>query len=67
MSRFCPKLCCVPGRALAVCPARDSDRLIKWFIGAYAPMDERRAIKFLRSYQTVAGPGRITIRYVDAG
>lgn len=29
---------------------------------AYAAMDERRAIKFLRSFQTVAG--RITILYV---
>ena len=30
---ICPKLCCVPEQSPGGAPARDSDRLIKWFIG----------------------------------
>ena len=30
---ICPKLCCVPEQSPGGAPARDPDRLIKWFIG----------------------------------
>ena len=33
MCQVCPRLCGVAGQTFASVPARDPDRLIKWFIG----------------------------------